>query len=254
MIRAEFSVTEQSIRAFTIEGHAGLADRGNDVLCAAVSAMTEQKSLMDMQAYLLSAGLAEEVIDRLMQLPRLYGDAAVLDAAEKLTQHPQCLAAIENLRQIMGVLREYGCDECISIDLGMAHQANYYSGTIFRGLVAELGQPLLSGGRYDHLPARFGRELPATGFALSMKLLLIALERQGASFSAPIPDVALSFDPACRAEAIAYAKQQRKRGVSVAIMYGMNAEALRHRVSENLARAAVYITSDGLQQYGKAVF
>ncbi len=39
MIRAEFSVTEQSIRAFTIEGHAGLADKGNDVLCAAVSAM-----------------------------------------------------------------------------------------------------------------------------------------------------------------------------------------------------------------------
>ena len=229
---------------------AGLTDEQ----CAAVSAMTEEKSLLDMAAYLRAAGLAEETVARVLRLPDLYGDASVLDEAAALTRHPLCLAAIDNLRQILTVLREYGCDDCISIDLGMAHQANYYSGTIFRGLVPELGQPLLSGGRYDRLMARFGRELPATGFALSMKLLLIALERQGEDFKAPVPDVALGFDPACRAEAIAYARQQRLRGVSVAIMYGMNAEALRHRVSVNLATAAVYITPDGLQQYGKAVF
>ena len=221
--------------------------------CATVAALTEQKSLMDMEHYLRGAGLSEEAVTRLMQLPRLYGDAAVLEEAAALTQHPLCLSAIDNLRQIMAVLSEYGCADCISIDLGMTHQANYYSGTIFRGLVAELGQPLLSGGRYDHLPARFGRELPATGFALSLKLLMIALERQGESFEAPIPDVVLGFAPACRAEAIAYAKQQRKRGVSVAIMYGMNAEALRHRVDAHQATAAVYITEDGLTQYGKAV-
>ncbi|MBQ2953033.1 MAG: ATP phosphoribosyltransferase regulatory subunit [Clostridia bacterium] len=221
---------------------------------AAVAAMTEQKSLLDMEHYLTDLGLAPDVIGRLMQLPRLYGDASVLEEAAKLTQHPLCQAAIENLHHIMAVLSEYGCADCISIDLGMAHQANYYSGTIFRGLVAELGQPLLSGGRYDRLMGRFGRDLPATGFALSMKLLMIALERQGASFKSPIPDIVLGFDAACIAQAIVYAMQQRQRGVSVAIMYGMNAEALRHRVSENLARSAVYITPDGLQQYGKAVF
>ena len=221
---------------------------------AAVAALTERKSLLDMEHYLRSIGLSDGVIARLMQLPRLYGDASVLEEAAALTQHPLCLAAIGELKQIMTMLAEYGCADCISIDLGMAHQANYYSGTIFRGLVAELGQPLLSGGRYDHLPARFGRELPATGFALSLKLLMIALERQGASFEAPVPDIVLGFDAACRADAIAYAKQQRKRGVSVAIMYGMNAEALRHRVDMNQARAAVYITEGGLQQYGKAVF
>ena len=221
---------------------------------AVMSALTEQKSTLDMELYLSKLDISADVTARLMQLPRLYGGASVLDEAAALTRHPLCLAAIDNLRQIMAVLKEYGCDECISIDLGMAHEANYYSGTIFRGLVAELGQPLMSGGRYDHLLARFGRELPATGFALNMKLLLIALERQGASFEAPVPDIVLGFDAACRADAIAYAKQQRKRGVSVAIMYGMNAESLRHRVDTNHAQAAVYITKDGLQQYGKAVF
>jgi ATP phosphoribosyltransferase regulatory subunit len=221
---------------------------------AELRGMIERKNTLDMQLYLDKLAVSADVAARLMRLPRLYGDASILDEAARLTQHPLCVTAIDNLRQILAMLAEYGCDKYVSIDLGMAHQANYYSGVIFRGLVAELGQPLLSGGRYDELPARFGRELPATGYALSMKLLLIALERQGASFHSPIPDVALSFDPACRAEAIAYAKQQRKRGVSVAIMYGMNAEALRHRVDHHLARAAVYITPEGLQQYGKAVF
>lgn len=221
---------------------------------AVMSALTEQKSTLDMELYLGKLDISADVQERLMQLPSLYGDASVLDEAAKLTRHPLCLAAIDNLRQILAVLAEYGCDDCISIDLGMAHQANYYSGTIFRGLVAELGQPLMSGGRYDHLLTRFGRDLPATGFALSMKLLMIALERQGASFESPVPDIVLGFDAGCRSDAIAYAKQQRKRGVSVAIMYGMNAEALRHRVDQNHAQAAVYITPDGLQQYGKAVF
>ncbi|MBQ8201436.1 MAG: ATP phosphoribosyltransferase regulatory subunit [Clostridia bacterium] len=229
---------------------AGLSEEQSAVM----SELTEQKNTLDMQLYLDKLDVSQDVSERLMHLPRLYGDASVLDEAAQLTRHPLCLAAIDNLRQIMAILKEYGCEDCISIDLGMAHTQNYYSGTIFRGLVAELGQPLLSGGRYDRLPARFGRELPATGFALSMKLLMIALERQGASFPAPVPDIVLSFDPACRADAITYAKQQRKRGVSVAMMYGMDASALRRRVDESQAHAAVYITAAGLQQYGKAVF
>ncbi len=238
----------QFVAGFLAE--AGLTEEQADTLIA----LTEEKSLLDMEHYLARLGITGDDLARLMQLPRLYGDAAILDEAAALTRHPLCLAAIDNLRQILAVLAEYGCADCISIDLGMAHQANYYSGTIFRGLVAELGQPLLSGGRYDRLPGRFGRELPATGFALSLKLLLIALERQGTAFTAPVPDIILGFEENCRPEAINYAKQQRKRGVSVAILYGMNAETLRHRVDAGLARAAVYITAQGLQQYGKAVF
>ena len=229
---------------------AGLTEEQSEV----VRGMIEGKNTLDMQLYLDKLSISGDVAARLMRLPRLYGDVSVLDEAAALTRHPLCLSAIGNLRELLRMLDEYGCGKYVSIDLGMAHQANYYSGTIFRGLVAELGQPLLSGGRYDGLPARFGRALPATGFALSMKLLLIALERQGSVFAAPIPDVALAFDRGCRQAAIAYADAQRDKGVSVAMMYGVSAEALRKRVDEQLARSAVYITADGISQYGKAVF
>ena len=221
---------------------------------AVVRGMIEKKNTLDMQLYLDQLAVSADVATRLMRLPRLYGDASVLEEAEALTQHPLCLNALRNLREILSILAEYGCADCVSIDLGMAHQANYYSGTIFRGLVAELGQPLLSGGRYDELPGRFGRALPATGFALSMKLLMIALERQGAGFATPVPDVVVAFGPGCRKAAVEYATAQREKGVSVAMMYGMSAAELRARVDKKQARSAVYITQNGLEQYGKAVF
>ena len=180
--------------------------------------------------------------------------AAVLDEAEQLTKSPKCLGAIAHLRQVLSILQDYGCADCVSIDLGLTQQANYYSGVVFHGLAAELGQPLLSGGRYDGLPAQFGRPMPATGFALSLKLTLMALERQGETFAPPVPDVILSFAPGGLRTAVAYAHQLRDKGVSVALLYGLTAEELHQRVDSGEASAAVYLNGSVFEQYGKAVF
>ncbi|MCH5287718.1 MAG: ATP phosphoribosyltransferase regulatory subunit [Christensenellaceae bacterium] len=222
---------------------AGLDERQ----CAAVRELTEQKNALGIQLYLEKLAVSKDVAVRLQRLPMLYGGPDVLDEAEALTAHPLCRAAVRNLRDIMALLEAYGCADCVSIDLGMTHQANYYSGMIFRGMTAELGQPLLSGGRYDGLPARYGREMPATGFALSMKLLMIALERQGAAFTAPVPDVLLAFDPACLEQAIAWAEEQRENGRSVAMVYGATEAALQQRLNAGLARSAVYIGPEGIR-------
>ncbi len=218
---------------------------------AAVRELTEQKNSLGIQLYLDKLSISQDVSRRLMRLPMLYGGLEVLSEAEVLTAHPLCRAAIASLREIIGILEAYGCADCITIDLGMVHQANYYSGMIFRGMTADLGQPLLSGGRYDGLPARFGRELPATGFALSLKLLMIALERQGAAFTAPIPDVAACFAPECLPDALAWADLARKAGESVALLYGATFEELKARVDQGQARAAVYLDRNGVLRYEK---
>ena len=222
--------------------------------CAAVRDMMAHKNALDMQLYLDRLSIEADVSRRLMRLPQLFGDAAVLDEAEQLTKSPKCLGAIAHLRQVLSILQDYGCADCVSIDLGLTQQANYYSGVVFHGLAAELGQPLLSGGRYDGLPAQFGRPMPATGFALSLKLTLMALERQGETFAPPVPDVILSFAPGGLRSAIAYAHQLRDKGVSVALLYGLTAEELHQRVDSGEASAAVYLNGSVFEQYGKAVF
>ena len=222
--------------------------------CAALRDMMAHKNALDMQLYLDRLSIEADVSRRLMRLPQLFGDAAVLDEAEQLTKSPKCLGAIAHLRQVLSILQDYGCADCVSIDLGLTQQANYYSGVVFHGLAAELGQPLLSGGRYDGLPAQFGRPMPATGFALSLKLTLMALERQGETFAPPVPDVILSFAPGGLRSAIAYAHQLRDKGVSVALLYGLTAEELHQRVDSGEASAAVYLNGSVFEQYGKAVF
>ena len=212
---------------------------------AVLRELTEQKNTLGMQLYLEKLDVHQDVARRLMRLPRLYGGAEVLDEAEAITAHPLCREAIASLRSIIGDLTEYGCTQYLTIDLGMVHQANYYSGTIFRGMTADLGQPLLSGGRYDGLPARFGRALPATGFALSLKLLLMALERQGASFKPPIPDELVGFAPGCLRQAVEYAMQRRAEGCSAVLLYDMTMDGMAERIRRGQARRGVYLTQDG---------
>ncbi|MGI6169726.1 MAG: ATP phosphoribosyltransferase regulatory subunit, partial [Christensenellales bacterium] len=76
-------------------------------------------------------------------------------------------------------LKAYGLAQYISIDFGMLKRIDYYTGIIFRGITDDLGCPILAGGRYDTLIESFGRDACATGFAIGLKRVLIALERQG---------------------------------------------------------------------------
>ena len=71
--------------------------------------------------------------------------------------------------------------ERIIFDLGLARPLGYYTGAVFEVYDAALGAPLGGGGRYDDLIARFGRDLPAAGWALNVERLHLALvgERRG---------------------------------------------------------------------------
>lgn len=204
-----------------------------------VRRLTEEKNALALQWYLKELSVSEDAAARLMRLPQLYGDASVLAEAEALTAHPLCRAAIANLRAIMDCLAAWGCADCLTIDLGMVHHANYYSGMIFRGITAQLGEPILSGGRYDGLPARFGREIPAVGFALNLKLLMMALENQGERFPAPKTRVQVAFAPDALDRAIAHVTALRAQGVSAVLCYGGRRDG------------AVWVTKDGVTSAGK---
>ena len=60
-------------------------------------------------------------------------------------------------------------------DLGLARSLAYYTGAVYEVYDAALGAALGGGGRYDDLLGRFGRPLPAVGFALNVERLHIAL-------------------------------------------------------------------------------
>jgi ATP phosphoribosyltransferase regulatory subunit HisZ len=63
----------------------------------------------------------------------------------------------------------------VIFDLGLVRNIGYYTGAVFDVYDPALGAPIGGGGRYDELLGRFGRSMPAVGFALGVDRLHIAL-------------------------------------------------------------------------------
>jgi ATP phosphoribosyltransferase regulatory subunit len=82
--------------------------------------------------------------------------------------------AMAGLREMLALL-EPGIVDRVIFDLGLSRGLGYYTGAVFDVLDPALGQPIGGGGRYDELLGRFGRPLPAVGFALGVDRLHLAL-------------------------------------------------------------------------------
>jgi ATP phosphoribosyltransferase regulatory subunit len=180
----------------------------------------DQKNMLDIDLLLKDTPISCSVKRKIMELPSLYGGPEVLDIAQKITENKRCKKAIDNIRQVYDILNDFGLKDYISIDLGMVQSIDYYSGIIFRGITSELGFPILAGGRYDQLVKEFGYDLPATGFAMGIKRLLMALERQGNLDHIPGIDILVGYHPHVRQKAFAYIQDLRAKGKRVEVYLG----------------------------------
>ena len=81
------------------------------------------------------------------------------------------LAAWEELKSLWDILEDSGCGGHIRLDFSVGNNMNYYSGVVFRGYLAGIPSSVLSGGQYDKLPRRLGRNARAIGFAIYVDLL-----------------------------------------------------------------------------------
>src|ERR671912_2305783 len=159
----------------------------------------------------LAADLPDHVSGAVREIPRLVGpavDGAVLEEATKFAEvAPEAMEALENLREILRHLEAYGCLRAVILDLGLIGRHNYYTGAVFEVYAAGIGFTVANGGRYDNLLKRFGRELPATGFAIYLERLLSVLPEE-----APPPLLVLVGGDV---EGIEAAADLRSRGVPV---------------------------------------
>jgi ATP phosphoribosyltransferase regulatory subunit len=67
----------------------------------------------------------------------------------------------------------------VIFDLGLVRELGYYTGAVFEVYDPAVGFALGGGGRYDDLLGRFGRALPAVGFAIGVDRLHAALAGEG---------------------------------------------------------------------------
>ena len=73
---------------------------------------------------------------------------------------------MEELEGTARVLESFGCLGGVNIDLSITCDTEYYNGLVFKGYVPGAPSAVLSGGRYDSLMRKLGKEEQAIGFAV----------------------------------------------------------------------------------------
>jgi ATP phosphoribosyltransferase regulatory subunit len=129
----------------------------------------------------LADELPAEAAAGVRDIPRIVGSAAdesLIDEAGRFAVGEQAREALENLREILRHLQAHGALGAVILDLGLSGRHEYYTGAVYEAYAAGLGFTVANGGRYDNLLRRFGRELPATGFAIYLERLLSVLPEE----------------------------------------------------------------------------
>jgi ATP phosphoribosyltransferase regulatory subunit len=109
----------------------------------------------------------------LLALLQLYGDASVLDKAEKVLPP---LPAVREALSSLKALASHLTGTQLSFDLADLRGYAYYSGVRFAIYAQGASDALVRGGRYDEVGAVFGRKRPAVGFSLDLKTLVNVVE------------------------------------------------------------------------------
>src|SRR5215207_1198866 len=148
-----------------------------EVLSAALDAVGLTRAVIglgdaDLYRQLLGElDVSEDLRERILALLAahdLVGLEREVDALGLRSSERETLLRLPNLRGGAEVLAR------INLDLGLLRDLGYYTGAILEVYDPALGHVLGGGGRYDELMGRFGRPLPAAGFALYLERVHIA--------------------------------------------------------------------------------
>ena len=133
----------------------------------------ERHDLVELEQRIDALPVGAEQKRVLTALPQLRGGADVIDRAAELAGEEH-RAPFSRLAEVAAGLEQRGLADRVIFDLGLVRDLGYYTGAIFEVYDPALGHVIGGGGRYDDLLGRFGRPLPACGFALYVERMHVA--------------------------------------------------------------------------------
>lgn len=131
-----------------------------------------QKNAHEIEALCKKLGVSYDLCKKIIEMTSLYGPFSdVLGAAKALVINDEMRAAVSELEDIYrGVGGTENVDK-IRLDFSIVNDMNYYNGVIFCGYIDGIPSSVLSGGRYDNLLRKLGKNKDAMGFAVYLDLL-----------------------------------------------------------------------------------
>lgn len=200
-------------------GHVGIyraiaADAGlNKVQEETFFELLQRKATTEIRAW-VAANIADPAKAELfLMLPRLAGNKSVLQNARELfVGVPAAQVAVDQLDEVARVIEQRYPAAELYFDLGELRGYHYLTGLVFAAFAPGYGNPIASGGRYDHIGEVFGRARPATGFAVD----ITAISKLGLLSKTSVAAVAVvDTGDAQQWQAIQALRQQGQRIIAV---------------------------------------
>lgn len=134
---------------------------------AALMQSLKHKNTVELEALLTRAKLPPDFCKKAMQIPLLCGEfGAVLTMAQGLVLNDTMQNALDELAVVYSAFEGTETEQGLSLDFSVANDLDYYNGIIFQGYIDGIPKAVLSGGRYDNLLRKFGKDKGAIGFAV----------------------------------------------------------------------------------------
>ena len=185
---------------------------------AKILACIREKNPTELEAAGKKLNLDQRGMALLQTLIDLYGDvASLLDVLEPYCTQPEAQKALAQLRTIQRLLSAAGLSRRVQLDFSVVNDMGYYNGIVFQGFVNGLSERVLSGGQYDKLVEKMGKDFSAIGFAITLN----GLERLAPKANAYDVDVLLLYDVGSSLDEVARQSQSlTKKGKSVLVQKG----------------------------------
>ena len=130
-----------------------------------IIALLGEKNSHELRAACERAGMDPDNVRRMMALCSTYGTSGEVLNRLGMMLGQKYYPQLREIWYIMDTLpMEIACK--VKIDFSAGTEYGYYNGMVFKGYVPGIPTPVLSGGQYDRLMKKMGREGGAVGFAV----------------------------------------------------------------------------------------
>lgn len=135
--------------------------------------LLQRKAIPEIRAWVAENIADTQIANVFLALPSLAGGREILSEARECFAacSTDVIEAVNQLEAVADTIESRYPNAELYFDLGELRGYHYLTGLVFAAFAPGYGNPIASGGRYDHIGEVFGRARPATGFAVDITAL-----------------------------------------------------------------------------------
>lgn len=128
-----------------------------------------RKNYHELERLCANRAIPTEEVERLLAL--LGYDGATSELPAWLSARGFDAQAVATIQAIIDAFAAEGLDDVLRFDFSLMNDTSYYNGIVFQGYVLGVPTEVLSGGQYDKLMRKLGKDGNAVGFAVYVDAL-----------------------------------------------------------------------------------